>query len=112
NADIIAGDWHFIKRYAPADLAGRIILTNTTTARDVEFLRVRGASTLITTTPRFAGRSLPTNLLEAALLAVSGRASLGPEEYRALLAEAALEPNVTALQSSSEPASTTTTAHR
>ncbi|CAN5741176.1 hypothetical protein BH23DEI1_BH23DEI1_18530 [soil metagenome] len=72
-ADVIAGDWHFIRRYAPADLAGKTILTNTTTRDDVAFLARRGAARLVTTTPRFDGRSLSTNLLEAAFIGIRGR---------------------------------------
>lgn len=95
EADLIAGDWHYIKRYAPADLSGKTILTNTTTAADVEFLRRRGARSLITTTPRFGGRSVGTNLLEASLIAIEGAGGeLAPERYRELLAEAGIEPTV------------------
>ena len=93
-AQVIAGDFHFIRRYAPARLDGKIILTNTTTAADVEELRERGLSLLITTTPRFEGRSLPTNLLEAALVAAVGRYPLSAAEYRELIARAHLEPRV------------------
>ena len=93
-ADIVAGDFHFIKRYAPEKLTGKIILTNTTTASDVEMLKKRGVKTLITTTPRFNGRSLPTNVLEAAFIAVSGKYPLTPDDYKRLLAEAKLEPDI------------------
>jgi len=92
-AEVLAGDWHFIKRYAPASLAGKTVLTNTTTADDVEFLRQRGASVLITTTPRFQGRSLGTNLLEATFVAMEGApGELSPERYQELIKEARLEP--------------------
>ncbi|HEX7005333.1 MAG TPA: quinate 5-dehydrogenase [Trueperaceae bacterium] len=93
-AQVIAGDYHYIKRYAPERLDGKIILTNTTTASDVEELRSRGVSLLITTTPRFEGRSLATNLLEATLIAVVGRHPLEPDEYRAIIDEAGLEPQI------------------
>ncbi len=71
-AEVIAGDWHLIRRYAPARLDGLTVLTNPTTRDDVAFLRAAGASRLVTTTPRYTGRSLATNLLEAALVAVHG----------------------------------------
>ncbi len=93
-AEVIAGDWHFIRRYAPKRLVGKIILTNTTTEKDIEFLRARGVKTLITTTPRIEGRSLPTNLLEAALIAVSGEFPLATEDYKKLIKEANLKPDV------------------
>jgi hypothetical protein len=93
-AEIIAGDFHFIKRYAPDNLQNKIILTNTTTPSDVEMLRQRGVKTLITTTPRFDGRSLPTNVLEAAFIAVSGKYPLTPDDYKKLIAESGLKPDI------------------
>ena len=51
-ADIIAGDFLFIKRYMPANLKGKILTTPiTTTARDLDDLKKRGLRMLITTTP-------------------------------------------------------------
>lgn len=97
EAELLAGDFHYIRRYAPEDLTGKTILTNTTTTADVEDLKERGASRLITTTPRFGGRSLPTNLLEAALIAVAGSHPLTPAAYRQLIQEAGLHPDVTEL---------------
>lgn len=97
-AEVIAGDWHFIRKHAPASLAGKTIFTNTTTATDVEILKARGAKTLITTTPRFGSRSIGTNLLEAAFVAVEGaRGELGKERYDELIVSAGLKPTVTAL---------------
>lgn len=94
-ADVLAGDWHFIKRYAPDDLIGKTVLTNTTTPADIEFLRERGASTLITTTPRFSGRSVGTNLLEAAFVAIEGADDeLSEERYLELIRATDLEPTV------------------
>ncbi len=93
-AEIITGDFHFIKRYMPENLQGKIILTNTTTKEDVELLKQRGVKTLITTTPRLNGRSLPTNVLEAAFIAVSGKYPLTADDYKKLLAESRLEPDI------------------
>ncbi len=93
-AEVIAGDFHLIRRYAPENLAGKIILTNTTTETDIELLRRRGVKTLITTTPRYGGRSLPTNLLEAAFVAVSGKYPLTEMDYQELIARAGLAPDV------------------
>ena len=85
-AEVVAGDWHLIRRHAPASLSGLTILTNTTTVDDVAFLRSTGASRLVTTTPRFEGRSLATNLLEAALIALRG-ANLSADGYGRVLDE-------------------------
>jgi len=75
-ADVLAGDWKFIARHLPAEpgsLAGKAVLTNTTTPKDVETLRDRGVGTLVTTTPSLGGRSFGTNLVEAAACALAGR---------------------------------------
>ena len=76
-ADVIAGDYHYINKYMPMNLSGKTILTNTTTAEDVEKLRARDAKLLITTTPRMGGRSFGANVLQAMIVAISGKR---PEE--------------------------------
>jgi hypothetical protein len=99
EADIIAGDFHFMRRYMPARLDGKIVLTNTVTATDVDDLRSRGVAILITTTPEFAGRSFGTNVVEAALVALLGkkRETISSDEYEQLLHRLALKPRVTKL---------------
>jgi len=54
----------------PDNLSGKIIVTNTTTARNVEELQCRGLHMLVMTTPRLEGRSFGTNVMEATLLAL------------------------------------------
>lgn len=72
-ATVLAGDCHFIKRYMPSQLPGRTVVTNTTTAADVQLFRERGIRYLVTTTPVLEGRSFGTNMMEAALVAVAGK---------------------------------------
>jgi len=79
-AEIIAGDWHFLRRYMPDRLDGKIILTNTTTEQDVALLRQRGATMLISSTPEFDGRSFGTNVMEGVIIALLGKR---PEEMTA-----------------------------
>jgi hypothetical protein len=74
EADMVAGDFHFIRRFMPHDMGGKAILTQTTTAADRRLLQERGVRWLITTTPLLDGRSFGTNLLEAAVAALLGRA--------------------------------------
>jgi hypothetical protein len=83
EADVIAGDFHFIRRYMPPDLPGKIILTNTITDDDVVELQKRNAHLLITTTPVFEGRSFGTNVMEAVLVTLLGKRpeQLTPEDY-------------------------------
>ena len=82
-ADVIAGDFHFIRRYMPTELPGKIILTNTITEEDTVELQKRGVHLLITTTPVFEGRSFGTNVMEAVLVTLLGRRpeTLTPEDY-------------------------------
>ena len=72
-ATVIAGDCHYVKRHMAARLDGKVICTNTTTPEDVEKFRAAGARYLVTTTPILDGRSFGTNMMEAALIAVSGQ---------------------------------------
>jgi hypothetical protein len=72
-ATVIAGDCHYIKRFMPDDLTGKVIVTNTTTPEDIEAFRKAGVKYLVTTTPVLDGRSFGTNMMEAALVAVSGK---------------------------------------
>ncbi len=94
-AELIAGDFLYIRKHLPDDLSGKTILTNTTTEQDVELLRQRHLRWLITTTPRYEGRSFGTNMMEAALVAYAGKGRvLTDDEINALVDELNLRPNV------------------
>lgn len=81
QAEIVAGDFLFIRRYMPDRLDGKLIITNTVTQEDEKLLQERGVATLITTTPEIGGRSFGTNILEGVLVALSGKR---PEELTVL----------------------------
>jgi len=92
---VIAGDFLYIRRHMPADLRGKVIITNTTTDKDVALLQERGAAWLITGTPRLDGRSFGTNMMEAALIAYAGKGrSLTDTELIAVVDELDLQPSV------------------
>lgn len=94
-ATVIAGDCHFVKRYMPEKLDGKVIVTNTTTPEDVDLFRRRGIEYLITTTPIIDGRSFGTNMMEAALVAVSGKGrKLTNGELSTLIDHLGLEPHL------------------
>jgi hypothetical protein len=98
-ADVIAGDWQFVKKFMPDDMRDKWIITNTTTAADVALARSRGVELLVTSTPRLEGRSFGTNVIEAAMVALDdARAELSPERYRELLDAVGFRPDVTWLQ--------------
>jgi hypothetical protein len=94
-ATIIAGDCLYVKRHMPEKLDGKIIATNTTTPEDVEVFRRAGVRYLVTSTPVLQGRSFGTNMMEAALIAISGKGrALSHDEYGAILKELQFEPQL------------------
>src|SRR5580658_568582 len=99
EAEIIAGDFHFMRQFMPDRLDGKIVLTNTVTPANIEELRERGVKTLITTTPDFEGRSFGTNVVEAALLALLGKTwdEVIPADYERVLHALHLHPRVITL---------------
>lgn len=72
-ATVVAGDCHYVKRHMPLNMQGKIVVTNTTTSDDVAFFKKCGVKYLVTTTPVMDGRSFGTNMMEAALVAISGK---------------------------------------
>jgi len=95
ESDLIAGDFLFMRKYMPGDLSGKTILTNTTTEDNIASLKERGAKRVITTTPRFDGRSFGTNMNEAMLTAYAGQGRrLSDDELNALIDELGLKPTV------------------
>ena len=94
-ADVVAGDFLYIKRFMPDRIPGKIILTNTTTSADVEMLRERGAAMLVTTTPRLNGRSFGTNVMEALFVALAGKFPLEEQDYLEYINKLGLGPNIT-----------------
>lgn len=96
EADIIAGDFLFIRKYMPGRLEGKTIVTNTVTMNDIDELQRRGIRMIVTTTPEFGGRSFGTNVMEAALVALSGRRpdDLGPQDYEDLLDQLGFKPRI------------------
>ncbi|MCP2013126.1 hypothetical protein L1280_000254 [Deinococcus sp. HSC-46F16] len=97
-ADVIAGDTHYAKRYAPRDLRGKTVLTQTITEADRAWMEERGVARLITTTPRIGKRNFATNVLEAFFVALSGkREALSEGEYLRYIREVGFRPEVTEL---------------
>lgn len=92
EASVIGGDWLYIKKHIPEDMQGKVIVTNTTTPADIEFMRRRGIRYVVTTTPVYEGRSFGTNALEAAITAAAGKGrAFTPEELESLIREIGIE---------------------
>lgn len=96
EAQIIAGDFHYIKKYMPERLEGKTIITNTVTSKDLELLRAKGVKRLITTTPELNGRSFGTNVMEAVLVALAGKRAeeMTPQDYSDLLNKIGFKPRI------------------
>ncbi|MFN2234457.1 MAG: quinate 5-dehydrogenase [Anaerolineales bacterium] len=98
ESDLLAGDFLFMRKHVIDDLAGKTVITNTTTPANLEFLRERGVSTVITTTPRYDGRTFGTNMMEAAITAYAGKGRpLTDDELNVLIDELELRPTVQSL---------------
>lgn len=97
-ADVIAGDTHYAKRYAPHDLTGKTILTQTITEADRAWMKERGVARLITTTPRMGSRNFATNVLEAFFVALSGKKeALTEQEYLSYIRQVGFKPEINGL---------------
>ena len=95
DSDLVAGDFLFMRKYMPKRMDGKIVVTNTTTEENIELLRSCGVKTVITTTPRYEGRSFGTNMMEAALTAYAGKGRrLSDEELNELIDELGLKPPI------------------
>ena len=96
EAEIIAGDFHFIRRRMPPRLDGKTIITNTVTAADIEELRQRGVSWLATTTPELQGRSFGTNVMEALFISILGKKwdEVVPDDYLQLIKQLDFKPRI------------------
>ena len=94
-ATVIAGDCHYVKKHMPDNMAGKVIVTNTTTEADVALFKELGVKYLVTTTPVLDGRSFGTNMMEAALVALSGKGRpLTWDEYGEMLDQLGFEPQI------------------
>jgi hypothetical protein len=96
---VIAGDFLQVRQHMPDDLTGKIIVTNTTTAKNVEELKQRNLHILVTVTPRLEGRSFGTNVMEATLLSLMDKpdAEATEADFLDLIERIPLEPNIEVL---------------
>jgi len=99
QADVIAGDFVFIRRYMPDNMKGKVIVTNTTRMPDVEELRRRGVARLITLTPAIEGESFGTNVMEGVIVVLSRKKpeDLTEEDYLVISDRMNWRPGVTDL---------------
>jgi predicted amino acid dehydrogenase len=101
QAHIIAGDYVYIRRFAPGNLRGKVVITNTLSASDVEHLREQGVESLITITAPLDDEHpfVGTNVIEAIFASTMDRplAEVTEDDYLNLVARSDLEPRITVL---------------
>jgi predicted amino acid dehydrogenase len=101
QAHIIAGDFAYIRRFAPDNLRGKTIITTTLSAHDVQDLRERGVDSLITITPPLSDEHpfVGTNVIEAIFVSFIHRPpdEITEDDYLNLVARCELEPRITVL---------------
>jgi len=96
ESKIIAGDFHYIKRHLPSNVDGKIIVTNTVTEEDINWLASKNVKTLITSTPNLSGRSFGTNVIESLAVAIIGKNPdmITGKEYLEFLRDIGFKPRV------------------
>lgn len=103
-ADVVAGDFHLIRRTMPEPgsglLDGKVVVTNTVTRDDVRMLAERGVRLLVTSTPEYGGRRYGNNVFEAMMIAMLGKHpdDVSADDYETLLNEMQWKPDVARLQ--------------
>ena len=102
EATIIAGDWHYIRRYAPDDMKGKTILTQTLRKADLDWLKETGARRAITTTPMMGAETFATNVMEGVIVSLLGKRpeQLSAEDYLGVLKKLDWKPNIIEFRSS------------
>jgi len=103
-ADVIAGDYHLIRKALPTAesglLNGKILITNTLTSADTEMLAERGLGMIVTAMPEQMrspdGRYYATNVFEGVMIALLGKSpeDVTVEDYEGLLARMGWKPSV------------------
>jgi len=104
DADIIAGDFLYIRKYMPDDLSGKMIITNTLTANDLNELKKRNLDILVTVTPEFSGRYFGTNVVDAIVVSLINKPveEITDKDYRDMLFKLKFTPKVNYLHESNK----------
>ncbi|MCW5937963.1 MAG: hypothetical protein KIT11_11730 [Fimbriimonadaceae bacterium] len=98
-ATVVAGDWHYIRRYAPDQMPGKTVLTQTIRSADLDWLRSCGVARVVATTPVMGGETFATNVMEGVLLTLLGKRpeTATPEDYLGILGRLGWAPTMITL---------------
>lgn len=81
-AEVVVGGMTYLKRYAPAQMEGKVVITDIHTDEDVEWLRARGVGTIASLTPVVSGQRISASVMEAALtIATRGKVGHRRDRY-------------------------------
>ena len=98
---MVAGDTLYIRRYAPDDLKGKTVITQTVRKADIEWLKNAGVTRVITTTPAMGGETFATNVMEGVIVALLGKRpeQMSDHDYLDVLLRLDWQPNIIDLSS-------------
>jgi predicted amino acid dehydrogenase len=96
HAHVVVAPVHELDLFGLEELAGKIVVTTTVNAERLAHFRDKGVQLVIDAAPQIAGRVLDPSLLDAMILAATGREaeSLADDDYLEILAEAASDKGV------------------
>lgn len=96
KSTVIAGDTLYIRRYAPDDLSGKTVITQTVRKADLEWLKGAGVSRVITTTPMMGGETFATNVMEGVIVTLLGKRpeQMTPGDYLEVLRRLDWKPTI------------------
>lgn len=101
QAHIIAGDFAYIRRFAPDNLQGKTLITTSLSVDDLQDLTERGVESLITFTAPLCDQHpfVDTSVIEAIFVSVMDRplADITEDDFLNLVARSELEPHITIL---------------
>ncbi|MBL8149164.1 MAG: dehydrogenase [Blastocatellia bacterium] len=97
KADIIVGDYTYIRHYTPSMLPNKIIITDSIDDEGIALLKKRGVRTIITTVPQiFKNQHIDINVLHAIFSAHLGKKpqEINENDYLSIIDKAHLEPRI------------------
>ncbi len=96
KASVIVAPVHLLDRFGIEELAGKVIVTSTVNAERIEHFRQAGVYLVIDAAPVIAGHVLAPDMLDAMMIAATGRpqSEILDDHYLAMIAELQLEPRI------------------
>lgn len=96
DATVIVAPVHELDRFGAEELRGKTVITSTVNDRRVATLGKKGVSVIIDGAPQIEGHVVSPSLLDAMIVAATGKASddIIDDDYLSIITELALEPRI------------------